>query len=437
MSELWGIQSGQSQRLADDQAQGLFGLRMAEGAVTLEQQRFALSNAKDMLAKQQQAQKLIEAGNAKAKSTGDPTLDTASMLFRIGQADMQAGLIEDGTASIVKAATLQENHARIVESQTKNQIAKYGFISSLAEGVHDQDTLDQAKMIYQAQFPEDKLPPVFQQPYNAKLVDQVKQGALTQLDKAKIEAEKGSAAERRAAAARDYAETTRAKAQVSEIEQRTKNLAKVGGETKLPSKQETDSVAAMIKADSGPDVDKNSVEVTAQKIAEEAKNIAQQTGKSMRQAQEEAYGKAKARGDLSAVKATSKTQQYQDQSLALIDELIDSAEKSKGKILGVTGLGGYASRAVEVGKNVLGSDDTEAATFASKMNELRLLIPKALGTGVARYKMAEIEKVTRGLSPGDTADNTISALKSLKESMTGRKEGEVIPLEQYLDQASR
>lgn len=111
-------------------------------------------------------------------------------------------------------------------------------------------------------------------------------------------------------------------------------------------------------------------------------------------------------------------------AVTLIDELTTMLDDDKSPV-SLTGAGGKVRRLGETAGNVLGiTDETSAHDFESKLEELRLMAPK-LVTGSSKSAKDErerIEKVARGLKLGDTKQNTLSALKSLRESIASLKD---------------
>lgn len=112
----------------------------------------------------------------------------------------------------------------------------------------------------------------------------------------------------------------------------------------------------------------------------------------------------------------------------LIDQLIALAQKKTtigpGMKAPVTGLGGKIGRVAETIGNVTGlSSQTTAHDFESKLNSLKLKLPKLL-TGAsksAKDERAQVDSIARGTKLGDTPENTVSALNELKKLLGGMK----------------
>lgn len=124
-------------------------------------------------------------------------------------------------------------------------------------------------------------------------------------------------------------------------------------------------------------------------------------------------------------KTNEKAQQRQGQlkeANDLIDQLVSTLDQQKkGPGLGVTGLGGMVRRGAETAANITGiSDSTTAHDFETKLSDLQLIVAPILASSrTAKDQRDKIEKVARGLKPGDTTQSTRSALLSLKQQLNG------------------
>lgn len=300
MSELWGFQSGQSQRQADDQSKGLYELGMAEGALKIETQKFALDNAKLMQQRQEQAIKMMQMavpgtpGGGQANS--DPSAATANTLYEMGNIEIQSGLIEQGGEHIKQGAALQENHLKILNEQDKMKIKKFDFAANLLQDVHDQTSWDQMKTIYQAQFSEPLDPKVSNQPYSPQLIDMLKSGAQTSLQKANERAAEARAKAAEATVKLDQVKIPYYVALKDQAVARTSNLKKVGAGQVLPKPTDVARVTDLI-TDSYPDTPKDKAHILAQSVAEEARRLNVEDGLPLSQAYKKSFNEAKSRGD--------------------------------------------------------------------------------------------------------------------------------------------
>lgn len=304
MSELWGFQSGQSQRQADDQSKGLYALGMAEGALKIETQKFALDNAKLMQSRQEQAIKMMQLaqpGTPGVKPTDDPTANVADVLYKMGGAEIESGLLEQGADHIKQASTLQENHQKIVNQTTADKIKKYDFAANLLNDVHDQSSWDQMKLIYQSQFNEQLDPKINNQPYSPQLIDMLKAGAQTSLQKANQAAADARAQASKATIQLNKVKTPYYTALTAQAAQRTKNLAKTGAAGVLPKAADTNAVARLITS-RFDDVESDKAHVLAGPIAEEAARMIKEDNIPPSEAYARAYNHAKNKGDFWGLK---------------------------------------------------------------------------------------------------------------------------------------
>lgn len=142
-------------------------------------------------------------------------------------------------------------------------------------------------------------------------------------------------------------------------------------------------------------------------------------------ATDEADKNARAKG-----KDSAKGQARADQ-LAQANKLIDDISASLNKQqtsggLGVTGVGGMVRRGLETVGNVTGlSQDTTAHRFESQLSDLQLIVAPLLASSrTAKDQREKIEKVVRGLKPGDTVQNTRQALSDLKKQLNALQPAE-------------
>lgn len=146
---------------------------------------------------------------------------------------------------------------------------------------------------------------------------------------------------------------------------------------------------------------------------------ANEAQKATDEADKQSRSKAKAKGKGGGADQLTEANQ-------LIDELIGTLDQQKaGRGLGVTGIGGLVRRGVETAGNVTGvSNDTTAHDFETKLSDLQLIVAPILAKSrTAKDQREKIEKVVRGLKPGDTTQSTKSALLSLKQQLANLDPG--------------
>lgn len=427
MSELWGAQSGQSQRKADDNAQQLTQLAMAEGAVKLQEEGIKVKLATESMEAQK---KMVAILNAKA-TTPHPTepgqpppvpgMESMSgELYDMAEAYKATGQFEAASATMRDAAAVRINAATIEQKQEEVHLKNLQFATDLIpEGQDDQATWDRVvAMSRMAGIPS----PLEGKPYQKGILPAFRQSAVTAREQAQINLDKARQKEVEAQEPERRARTDLLKAQTEQEKVKTAALAKVGGLAKTPTPAELKGVENIIYAEFGKDADKRVVASLAQPIAERAKDLMLQTpGLKQSEAQHRAFQEAKKDKTLSVLGGENRPKPMAEQAVGLIDDLIALVEDTGG-VVGVTGgTAKWVGRPLEVARNKLGiSNDTPAADFESKLTDLQLMLPKIQGTGMAKYKMEEIQKVARGKNWGDTDQSTLSSLRGLRKLISGQ-----------------
>lgn len=115
-----------------------------------------------------------------------------------------------------------------------------------------------------------------------------------------------------------------------------------------------------------------------------------------------------------------------------ITQLISMLRSDKGT-LGLTGLGGKGRRLLEAAGNITGaSNDTRAAQFESRLENLKLIVAPVLASSnrTAKDQREKIEKIVRGMHAGDTRQNTVAALEDLDKEINGTTADEGEPAAQ-------
>jgi hypothetical protein len=271
MSELWGFQSGQSQRQADDQSKGLFNLRMAEGAIDLQTKQLTLDNARLMQTRQEQAIKLMQLAGGKPQATsGDnPTSDISNTLMDMARIDFASGLPEQGLAATKQAVALQVGHSKIVEQTTTDQIRKFSFLSNSLSEVHDQASWEQAKLIYQSNFPGQLDSRVANHPWTPEFGRQLMAGTQTALQKANAELAKARTDDVKVNGQLAELRKPMVVQQTRVFKDRADALEKNGGVDAVPKAAAIRRVQDLI-VEAYPDIDKEDARTQATVVAQDA-----------------------------------------------------------------------------------------------------------------------------------------------------------------------
>jgi hypothetical protein len=275
------------------QKQQLFQLSQAEGAVKVETQRFALENAKLMQQRQEKALSLMSLGMGHPSS--DPTEVTSNILYSMGNAEIEAGLLDQGADHIKQASTIQEQHSQIVLHQTEDKIKRFTFFGDLLKDVQpgDEAGWSRAKMIYQSQFAGQLDPKIANQPFTAELKSALEAGTQTALQKAQTEAATARKAAADAETSLNKIKPTYYEALTREADARAANLERAGGSPFTAKSTDVNAVTDLITA-KYPDVSKDVARTLARPVAEEAVKISKQTGIPLSQAYKKAFNAAAA-----------------------------------------------------------------------------------------------------------------------------------------------
>lgn len=438
----WGVASGYISGTLDQQAIQLNKYALAEAPVklateqvNLEQQKMALQVAKTSAeAHQKMAQMLAGQPNS---SSSVPN-DAAQTLFKMGSTALQYGLVEEGVKDIKDASEIQTHQADAAAKIFETTQKQAAYASSILAYARSQTTPEakqaawkQGNAIIEAQTGK---PSIYKNvPYSDTLADQLEASIQTRVQKAEEERDKAQAREQDSLARQHALEVPLIQARTEAERLRVDNLRKVGADaTSKPA--DVKAITDRIQSDYGKGVSKQTADVIAGPIAEDMRaRIKQGTAPSAAAAQ--AYDAAKRRGDLSTL---SKPTAPVEAASGLIDDLISQVEASKKDTLGVTGFGGTVRRWEETAGNITGlSKGTAAHDFEAQLTTLQLQLPKALLSSgqFTKMKMNEISKIARGLKPGDTPENTISALQQLKAALQGESPSSsqgAVSLEDYL-----
>ena len=112
--------------------------------------------------------------------------------------------------------------------------------------------------------------------------------------------------------------------------------------------------------------------------------------------------------------------------IELAEHITDKIDHLLLKHKAITGLGGIATRPLEVIANVLGSNETDRVEFAGLVSEMQTIAPRILLDSNNRPISAEAAHVyqyIKGLRPGDTGPNTLRGYFELRDQMEFIKKG--------------
>ena len=107
------------------------------------------------------------------------------------------------------------------------------------------------------------------------------------------------------------------------------------------------------------------------------------------------------------------------------EELIDKIDKLLLMHRAISGLGGEATRPLEVISNILGSDATDRKEFQRLVSEMQMIAPRLLLDTNGRplgQEAGRLNTEIAGLSAGDTGANTLRAYFELRDQLKGIKQ---------------
>jgi hypothetical protein len=308
MSELWGWASGEQQAQQDQRQQMLTNLQMAEGAQKLAAGDIAIKEANMHLQQQQRMLSLLQ-GATTASSRGTiadqveaRTESMASNMDMLANFALESGMPEQAKEYANSASTIRKNAAAVQENQAKLQQQHAQMTASLMQNVHDQQSFDNALMIYQLETGQKS--PFAGQRFSPQLADSIRQRAVTILQSSQIKLNEAKTKEAEAQAADAKAREPLIRAQEREADARTAYLEKHGAAASLPTASDLKSVTDLIA--SNFDVDTNqdmaNARVLARPVAERAKEMmAENPALTQSAAARRAYQEALTRGDFAGL----------------------------------------------------------------------------------------------------------------------------------------
>lgn len=309
MSELWGWASGQQQASHDQQSQMLTNLQLNEGAQKLAAGDIAIKQADIQLQSQQKMLSLLQGAQATRSSTGSPgqqasaqSESLASNMDMLANFALESGMPEQAKEYANSASTIRKNQASVEENQAKLQQQHASITGTLMENVHDQQSFDNALMIYQLETGQKS--PFAGQKYSPQLADQIRNRASTILQQSQIKLNDAKTKEADAQTQDAKARQPLIDAQKREADARTEYLEKHGGAANLPSAGDLKSVTDLISSSYDVDTsqDAANARVLARPVAERAKEMMQENPSlTQSAAARRAYQEALTRGDFAGL----------------------------------------------------------------------------------------------------------------------------------------
>lgn len=284
MSDLYGAPSGQSAAEADIWAARLNSLAVNKGNVELQSAQITLQN-------QQKMQQMMQG----QQLSSNPE-DITSNLDNMAQIAFKSGNFEQGKQYATAASTIRKNASDIESKQSTMKSKNVTMFANLLQGVHDQNSWQQANALYQIESGEAS--PFAKLPYNPQLVSQLQTKLVSAKDQSVIDLNKARTKAEEAAAADSRARVPLIKAQTQITKDRDAALGKVG--VKPPTAAAitaiTDQILQDYDVDSTDANQKADLRILARPIAERAADLQKTSNITASQAATRAYQEAKAGG---------------------------------------------------------------------------------------------------------------------------------------------
>jgi hypothetical protein len=420
-------------------------IQLARDQVSLESEKTALNTQKAALAAQQ---KMLQILDSQPQSSTDPVADAAAKLSQVGEAQLKTGQVEAATKTFAEVSKMQENQSLIADRKFKQttQVAEYvgSLLDNVASTGYTKAAWDQANSIATVmtgqKSPFANMLPANATPEQVKaVVDKVRTGFTTQVQKAQIEREKALTAEAQVKTQNDIQERGLISARIDAERALADQRKKAVGE---PKAVDTKDLVSLIQgdADNGK-VPKPQAEALALGMQDEMEKY-KRDGLSTAQAAQTAYQNAKKRGDL---KNIGRAPAEAESGVGMIDDLLSTLDKADNEGISVAGGKGLVRRWAKenVGGTLGLTDETIANDFASKMTALQTELPSLLAKGksagyFSKLKAEKMATIARGLSVGDNTNTSRSSLLQLREMLAGGDsaaapaKGGVVSLDDYL-----
>lgn len=312
MSELWGFQSGQSQRRQEDTQQALAQMALRKGEselmqadVALESSSLALESQKKMLELMRgQAAKRADAPQVEGDAPAPPGGSSMELneipdsLDALAKMAMQSGLPQQAAEYASKASTIRNNASEIQKRDNAVRISELTLASNLLSTVGDEASWRRANGLFTMQ--TGKPSPFADMDYSPELVAQIQDAVVSQKDRALARAADARAAASTAAASASEALVPLRKAQERLANTRATALAKVGG--KPPKTEDLRAVSDLINAEYLGSVTPEDARILGRPVAERAMQLQAELGIPRSQAARRAFNEAEARGDFGGLR---------------------------------------------------------------------------------------------------------------------------------------
>ena len=269
-----------------------------EAPIKLEQEKMALTIAKQDYSKREQLASMLA---AKPPPPGqDPLENATNTFFTMAQDAAQVGLPEEAATYLKEASTLSVQREDAAYKRWETTLQQTKFADQILANVTDQASLDQANAYIK--MTTGKPSALEGQKYSPELVETLKKATMTKrseaqeaLDKARAEREKGLEKADTA-----LVEQRKAAAELSKVRA---NIAKKHDADGLIAKPRTvTATVAELQDEYGASLDPATARTHAESIALDAERIMSDEGKTLPQAVKLAVRKARQDGPLAGIR---------------------------------------------------------------------------------------------------------------------------------------
>lgn len=289
---MFGAPAGAMAASEQNMKENAMNLNLAIGGV-------ALKKAQLDLAGQERMAGMLASGFGGQGHGGSPE-DTAGMMSQLALYAAKAGLPQEAEQYAKTASALQHNQAYIKTQALTRQMKESGMYANLLGSVHDQQSWQRANALFTVQ--TGKQMPWARLPYNPRLVQMLKEGALSAKDKALIGAAHAREQAQQQMIKMEQERIDLMKSQKKLTDQRRAKLGKVGGDKPIPAAN-LQAITDLMVRDYGQQVPVQTMRTLARPVAERMQEILRQSpGLEPSAAAERAYQEAKAEGDFGGLR---------------------------------------------------------------------------------------------------------------------------------------
>jgi hypothetical protein len=309
---------------ADQQIQrdNLVNLDLAKGGIALKQAQLNLQSQEKMMAYLSKG--FGSAGQA-AAGTQSSADQTSSMMDTLARYAAASGLPQEAKQYASTASTIRRNQAYISTQAITKQIKESDLYANLLDGVHDQQSWIRANAIFAVQ--TGRQTPWARLPYNPKIVQTLKQGAISAKDKAMISAARAREKAQQEMIKMEQERIDLMKQQKKLSEARQARLAKTGGGTG-PKPQYLESITDLMVRDFGKQVPVETMRTMARPVAERMQDILRTSpGLSPSEAAERAYQEAKADGDFAGLRKMPMPEGTKENPIKASRDMLEAPQK--------------------------------------------------------------------------------------------------------------